>query len=166
MLGLQVIQALTTILLIIRQLEVTQVAVTIIRPLLGMAEIMQIIPLISMHSMLQIPVLHIVLVLRLPLHKIISNTTSNGQIITVKQKSAVLLGLRTFLLLVHPMWDVRFQVLPLGIKPRTSSYHHHLRTLLLGGQNPVHLNCHQCRFEFPFMEGFRKSYMPSYDYSS
>ena len=64
MLGLQVIQALTTILVIIRQLEVTQVAVTVIRLPLGAMAVMQIILPINMQTTLQtqVPVL-IVLVL-------------------------------------------------------------------------------------------------------
>lgn len=148
MLGLQVIQALTTILLIIRLLEATQVAVTLIRPPLGMVEIMQIIPLNNMHPTLQKLLVYILLLLQLQPHKIISSIISNGQIITIKLKSAVLLGLRTCLLLVHRMWDVRFQVLPLGIKPQTAS--RHLHTLLCGGQILVHLNYHRCRFAFLF----------------
>lgn len=148
MLGLQVIQALTTILLIIRLLEATQVAVTLIRPPLGMVEIMQIIPLNNMHPTLQKLLVYILLLLQLQPHKIISSIISNGQIITIKLKSAVLPGLRTCLLLVHRMWDVRFQVLTLGIKPQTAS--RRLHTLLCGDQNLVHLNYHRCRFAYLF----------------
>ncbi|KAH1114693.1 hypothetical protein J1N35_008071 [Gossypium stocksii] len=53
MLGLQVIQALTTILVIIRQLEVTQAAVTLIS---GMGAIMQIILLGNIQTTLKIQV--------------------------------------------------------------------------------------------------------------
>ncbi|KAK7270112.1 hypothetical protein RIF29_23020 [Crotalaria pallida] len=86
MLDPQVIQALITILVIIRLLEVTRTAAVMqIKRQRGTMAVIQVIPLNHIQLTPQIPVVLIVLVLQ-PLRCNISNTTRSGQIITIKQK--------------------------------------------------------------------------------
>ncbi|TYJ15399.1 hypothetical protein E1A91_A10G181400v1 [Gossypium mustelinum] len=89
MLGLQVIQALTIILVIIRQLEVTQAVVTFIRLPHRMRAIMQIILLSSVQTILKIQVGLMPLAMQVQILCIISSITSNGLIITIKRKLVV-----------------------------------------------------------------------------
>jgi hypothetical protein len=141
-LGQQVIQPLTTILVIIRQLEVTQVVDTVIRLPCGMIPITQIIHLSSIQPMLQTQQVLIVLVLQPQRQWTTSSITSNGLIITVKQKLVALQGQNTCLLLAHLTWEVQCLVcilLPTPNLPRLSPRH-------LGGLNLHHLNCHLCRY--------------------
>lgn len=144
MLGLQVIQPLITILVIIRQLEVTQVAVTTIRQHHGVKAVMRIIHLINILTMLPIQVVLIVPALHLLVHYSTNNITSNGQTITVKRKFHVLLGQRNYLFQLHLIL-AQSLLQQVGIQAQISSHcHRHRRCRChpsphLGGLNPIHL---------------------------
>lgn len=125
MLDPQVIQALITILLIIRLLEVTKTAVDMeIKRLRGT---MAVTLLIHILVTPQIPAFLIVLVLPL-LRCSISNSTNSGQTTTTKQKSAVHQGQRTYLSQVHLLWVALFLqwlvVMQLQIASLRNRIHH------------------------------------------
>ena len=147
MLGLQVIQPLTTILVIIRQLEAIKLAASAIRQPHGVVAVMETMFLINMLSIQLIQVELTVPVLQMQILYSINSTTSNGPITTVKQKLAVPLGLKNCPRRVLLLQAIRFMV-QLIILHQTANLHLHIPPH--GGQNLVHLNWFLLRFEFRF----------------
>jgi hypothetical protein len=139
MLDPQVIQALITILLIIRLPEVTKTATdTEIKRRCGTMAVIQVIPLNHIQVTPQIPIAHIVLVLQL-LQCSISNNTHNGLTITAKPKSVAPQGQKTCLSQVHLLWVVLFLQLLVVMQLQITSLHNHIHNF--GGKSPAFLLC-------------------------
>lgn len=155
MLDPQVIQALITILLIIRLLEVTKTAADMeIKRLCGT---MAVTLLIHILITPRIPVVPIVLVLPL-LQCSISNSTNSGQTTTTKQKSAVHLEQRTYLSQVHLLWVALFLQLLVVMQLQVASLSSHIHHF--GGKSPALPLYLLFRFEITFRpKVWKKDYL-------